>query len=67
MEPCSNDGTRWREPIIINSVFVSFSVSLFAISHSLTFKRSWLSFDSISSTIEALMERVVSSANNLSP
>ena len=36
-------------------------------SHSLTFKRSchWLSFDSISSTVEALMERVVSSANNL--
>ena len=34
-------------------------------SHSLTFKRSWLSLDSISSTVEALMERVVSSANNL--
>ena len=34
-------------------------------SHSLTFKRSWLSFDSISSTVGALMERVVSSANNL--
>ena len=65
MGPCSNDGTRWREPIIINSVFVSFSVSLFAVSHSLTFKRSWLSFDSISSTVGALMERVVSCANNL--
>ena len=31
--PCSNDGTRCLEPIIINSVFLSFRVNLFAISH----------------------------------
>ena len=51
------------EPIIMYSVFLTFSVSLFDISHLLTFSRSVLSFCSISTNESPWQELFVSSAN----
>ena len=50
------------DPISINSVFVMFRVSLFAINHFLTFSRSWLSLDSMSPVLSPAYVRWVSSA-----